>query len=138
MGSQWREQAGGAALGLWMVDVERGFVGAAPPPELSGAILALVRRTSSSEAVHSEAVHTEDVLLAPERGGDALTVRLLARPASRGLVAVASHALGARTLADEAAWIERYRQMWAERFDALDTVVQELKQREKDNERDTK
>jgi DNA-binding transcriptional ArsR family regulator len=46
--------------------------------------------------------------------------------------------LGRRAMAEEAAWIERYRQMWAERFDALDTVVQELKQREKDNERDTK
>jgi DNA-binding transcriptional ArsR family regulator len=46
--------------------------------------------------------------------------------------------LGRRAMAEEAAWIERYRQMWAERFDALDTVVQELKQREKGNARDTK
>ncbi len=38
--------------------------------------------------------------------------------------------LGGRPLADEAAWIERHRQMWAERFDALDAIVQELKQGE--------
>ena len=39
--------------------------------------------------------------------------------------------LGARTLADEAAWIERYRQLWAERFNELDTIVDELKHKEK-------
>ena len=39
--------------------------------------------------------------------------------------------LGARTLADEAAWIERYRQLWAERFNALDAIVEELKHKEK-------
>lgn len=33
-------------------------------------------------------------------------------------------------LEEEAAWIERYRQRWALRFDALDEVVEELKQRE--------
>jgi DNA-binding transcriptional ArsR family regulator len=39
--------------------------------------------------------------------------------------------LGLRRLEEEAAWIERYRQLWAERFDALDKVVAELKQKEK-------
>src|SRR6476646_4831844 len=39
--------------------------------------------------------------------------------------------LGLRGLAEEAAWIERYRQLWAERFDELDTVVEELKRKEK-------
>ncbi len=39
--------------------------------------------------------------------------------------------LGARPLDQEAAWIENYRQMWAERFDALDTVLEELKRKEK-------
>ena len=38
--------------------------------------------------------------------------------------------LGLRALAEEAAWIERYRQLWASRFDELDTVVEELKQKE--------
>ena len=33
-------------------------------------------------------------------------------------------------LEEEAAWIERYRRRWALRFDALDAVVEELKQRE--------
>ena len=39
--------------------------------------------------------------------------------------------LGLRRLEEEAAWIERYRQLWAERFDALDQVVAELKRKEK-------
>jgi len=34
--------------------------------------------------------------------------------------------LGLSRLEEEAAWIERYRQLWDERFDALDRVVQEL------------
>jgi len=38
--------------------------------------------------------------------------------------------LGPRRLAEETAWIEAYRQLWAARFDALDTVVEELKQKE--------
>ncbi len=33
--------------------------------------------------------------------------------------------LGARTLEQEVAWLERYRQQWDERFDALDRVVAE-------------
>jgi DNA-binding transcriptional ArsR family regulator len=39
--------------------------------------------------------------------------------------------LGLRRLEEEAAWIERYRELWAARFDALDRVVDELKQKEK-------
>lgn len=39
--------------------------------------------------------------------------------------------LGRRELEEEAAWIERYRRIWDARFDALDTVVEELKQQEK-------
>jgi DNA-binding transcriptional ArsR family regulator len=39
--------------------------------------------------------------------------------------------LGLRRLEEEAAWIERYRQLWAARFDALDQVVEELKRKEK-------
>ena len=38
--------------------------------------------------------------------------------------------LGISRLEQEAAWIERYRQMWAARFDELDKVVAELKRRE--------
>jgi len=38
--------------------------------------------------------------------------------------------LGPRRLAEETAWIETYRQLWASRFDALDKVVEELKQEE--------
>ena len=39
--------------------------------------------------------------------------------------------LGPRRLEEETAWIERYRQLWDVRFDALDKVVEELKQKEK-------
>lgn len=39
--------------------------------------------------------------------------------------------LGPRRLEDERAWIERYRQLWDARFDELEQVVAELKQREK-------
>ena len=42
--------------------------------------------------------------------------------------------LGLRRLEEEAAWIERYRQVWAARFDALDTVVEDLKRKEKIDE----
>ncbi|MFN0178058.1 MAG: ArsR/SmtB family transcription factor [Gemmatimonadales bacterium] len=35
--------------------------------------------------------------------------------------------LGLRRLEEEAAWIERYRQVWDARFDELDRVVEELK-----------
>ena len=38
--------------------------------------------------------------------------------------------LGPRRLAEETAWIEEYRQLWASRFDELDKVVEELKQKE--------
>ena len=39
--------------------------------------------------------------------------------------------LGLRGLQEEAAWIERYRQLWGARFDELDNVVEELKLKEK-------
>jgi DNA-binding transcriptional ArsR family regulator len=39
--------------------------------------------------------------------------------------------LGPRRLEDEMAWLERYSQLWAARFDALDQVIEELKRKEK-------
>lgn len=39
--------------------------------------------------------------------------------------------LGPRRLEDETAWIERYQQFWDARFDALENVVEELRQKEK-------
>ena len=33
------------------------------------------------------------------------------------------------------AWIERYRQLWAARFDELDNIVEDLKRKEKVDER---
>ncbi|MBL0157393.1 MAG: helix-turn-helix transcriptional regulator [Bryobacterales bacterium] len=43
--------------------------------------------------------------------------------------------LGVRGLEEEAEWIERYRRLWTERFDELDQVVEELKQKERANGR---
>lgn len=42
--------------------------------------------------------------------------------------------LGSRSLAEEAAWLESYRQLWAARFHALDEVVEELSKKEEANE----
>jgi DNA-binding transcriptional ArsR family regulator len=39
--------------------------------------------------------------------------------------------LGLHRLEKESAWIERYRQLWDTRFDALDEVVEQLKRKEK-------
>jgi DNA-binding transcriptional ArsR family regulator len=39
--------------------------------------------------------------------------------------------LGPRRLEEEAAWIERYRQLWSARFDELDEVVETLKRKER-------
>jgi DNA-binding transcriptional ArsR family regulator len=39
--------------------------------------------------------------------------------------------LGRYRLEEEAAWLEKYRQLWDARFDELDKVVEELKEKEK-------
>jgi DNA-binding transcriptional ArsR family regulator len=44
---------------------------------------------------------------------------------------VRSCKIGPRRFEEEAAWIERYRQLWDARFDELDKVVEELKRKEK-------
>ncbi|MFL6281258.1 MAG: ArsR/SmtB family transcription factor [Vicinamibacterales bacterium] len=43
--------------------------------------------------------------------------------------------LGPRRLEEETAWLESYRQLWESRFDELDKVVEQLKQKEKVNGR---
>ena len=44
--------------------------------------------------------------------------------------------LGGARLAEETAWIEEHRRRWAARFDALDQVVQDLKEKETRDERE--
>jgi DNA-binding transcriptional ArsR family regulator len=44
--------------------------------------------------------------------------------------------LGPRRLAEETAWLDAHRQRWASRFEELDRVVEELKQKEKIDERE--
>ena len=43
--------------------------------------------------------------------------------------------LGPSRLERETAWIEGYRQLWGSRFDELDKVIEELKRKEKVDER---
>lgn len=44
--------------------------------------------------------------------------------------------LGPGRLEEEAAWLERHRQRWEARFDALQRIVSELKQKERSDEAD--
>ena len=39
--------------------------------------------------------------------------------------------IGPRRLEEETAWIEKYHQLWSARFDQLDTVIEDLKRKEK-------
>jgi DNA-binding transcriptional ArsR family regulator len=57
-----------------------------------------------------------------ERGGLVIT---------RKIGRVRSCRLNQRALQQEAAWIEQHRHLWSQRFDALDAVVEDLKQKEK-------
>ena len=43
--------------------------------------------------------------------------------------------LGSRGLEEEAAWIEMHRKIWNDRFDALEVVVEEMRQKELENGR---
>ena len=43
--------------------------------------------------------------------------------------------LGLRRLEEEAMWVQKYHQLWSARFDELDKVVEELKRKERLNER---
>ena len=55
--------------------------------------------------------------------------------ATRKVGRVRTCRLGVSRLEREAAWIERYRQLWAARFAELDKVVEELVEKEKANGR---
>jgi DNA-binding transcriptional ArsR family regulator len=46
--------------------------------------------------------------------------------------------LGPRRLDEEAAWLDRYRRLWQARFNELDQIVEELKQRERVHVRPTR
>ncbi len=43
--------------------------------------------------------------------------------------------LGPRRLDEVAAWLDRYRRLWSARFEELDQVIEELKQKEKERSR---
>ena len=46
--------------------------------------------------------------------------------------------VGPHRLEEATAWLEKYRQLWAARFDELDGVIEDLKQREKFDGRNKK
>jgi len=50
--------------------------------------------------------------------------------ATRKVGRVRTCGLGPGRLTQETQWLEAYRRLWAARFDALDTVVEELKHKE--------
>jgi len=54
--------------------------------------------------------------------------------ATRKIGRVRTCTLGRHGLQEEAAWIEGYRRLWAERFEALDSLVETLKTKEDANE----
>jgi len=58
--------------------------------------------------------------------------------ATRKIGRVRTCSLGARALTEEMAWMERYRLLWASRFDALDQVIADLQQKEKSDVRKRK
>lgn len=55
--------------------------------------------------------------------------------ATRKVGRVRTCQLGPRRLAEETEWIASYGRLWAARFDALDEIVEELKQKETSDER---
>ncbi len=50
--------------------------------------------------------------------------------ATRKVGRVRTCTLGPRPLAEETAWLERHRRLWASRFDDLDGVLEDLKPKE--------
>jgi DNA-binding transcriptional ArsR family regulator len=44
------------------------------------------------------------------------------------------YALSPKPLREIDAWLEKYRQLWVERFDELDAVIEDLQRQEKDKE----
>lgn len=52
--------------------------------------------------------------------------------ATKKIGRVRSCRLGPRRLAEETAWMEQYRRLWAARFEELDQIVEELKQGEQE------
>lgn len=50
--------------------------------------------------------------------------------ATRKVGRVRTCRLGPRQLAEETAWLDAYRQLWAARFEELDKVIEDLKQKD--------
>ncbi len=54
--------------------------------------------------------------------------------ATRKVGRVRTCRIGGRSLSEEAGWIEEYRRMWAARFDALDSVIEDIQRLEKQDD----
>src|SRR5262249_295699 len=92
----------------------RGVLEHLGPPDASVRDLAVKFRMALTGMKKHVGVLEQAGLVITEKGGRVRTCRL-----------------GPGRLEEEAAWIERYRRLWEARFDELDNVVEELKQKEK-------
>jgi two-component system, cell cycle sensor histidine kinase and response regulator CckA len=101
-----------AALDVWIVDGERGFVGNAPPPALAAAIKNLARRVALC------GMPAEEVASIPgDQSGVARAVRLTARPAGGAAVVVASLELAGLREAEDT--LARYEMVMQATHDAV-------------------
>ena len=97
----------------------------------------MVERLSRSPASVSELAKPFDMSLSA-------VMQHLSLLEASGLVAtekvgrVRTCRLGPRGLGAEAAWIEKYRQLWDARFEELDKIVEELNRKEKVDGRKTR
>jgi len=120
MATEGQERKDGPVpLGLWVVDAAGHFVGAAPEPASATAIVRLARRVASAGAAQME-----DVQLAAGQSGKTCLIRLVARPATGGAVAVASLALDGLREAERAA-TEALRDS-EERFREMTSAIEHL------------
>ncbi len=109
--AQLREEIA-AALDVWIVDGERGFVGLAPPPALASAITDLARRVALCGMPAEEVASLPD-----DESGGARAVRLTARPAGGGAVVVASLELAGLREAEDA--LARYEMVMQATYDGI-------------------
>lgn len=89
----------------------------------------LEQLAQSDASISALADHFEMTLTGMKKHVDVLVGAGLVATEKMGRVRTCR--LGPCRLDEELAWIERYRQVWAARFDTLDTVLDALKQREK-------
>ena len=113
-----------------MVQYERGRLDASFAALSDVTRRGVLEQLARADASITELADTFDMTLTGmKKHVDVLEQAGLVTTAKVGRVRTCS--IGPRRLDEEAAWIERYRQLWDARFDALATVVEELTRKEK-------